>query len=335
MPDPSIRRARLAWTTYAVSSVASLYLHNMAGLLVFATAGALLLWAMVSSRRRRCFAVWLAVHGGIALAFAPWLPTFLMQSGKLHDRGWWAVEPDPQAVVASLSELYGVGASASWLLSFTIPLALYGAWRLRETIAVALSLLWLAVAGPVLLGLVTALYQPMFVTRLMVWSVIPFAILVAQGILQLRPAVLSRTLVGVVGLAGLLHLHFRYYGVRQKPDWQSAVEYLTHHVGPKDVVWATGGSEARSVYYYSNRTHRPLPPLGIEFDFHGLAQDLSAHYSEDTVAIWTLRARVRPDTTRIHEKLETIAHRSLSLKFGPELEVERYVLSRHDGRGAR
>ncbi|MGC4069409.1 MAG: glycosyltransferase family 39 protein [Polyangiaceae bacterium] len=331
--QPSIRRARIVWLSYALSSVAALYLHNIAGLLVIATAISLLLCGMVSSEPRRFFSSWLVAHLGIALAFAPWLPTFLMQSGKLHERGWWAVEPDTQAVVTTLSELYGVGPSAPWLLALTISSAAYGAWRLREEITVCLSLLWLAVAGPVLLGLVTALYQPMFVTRLMVWSVVPFLILVAQGLLHL-PVAFSRTLIGVALLAGLVNLHSRYYGVRQKPNWQAAVEYLAREVGQKDVVWATGGSEARSVYYYLNRSHRPARALSIDFDFHELARDFRGHYADDTESIWTLRARVRPDTQRVHDKLDSIARRTLSLQFGPELELQRYVLKPRDGRSA-
>jgi hypothetical protein len=321
---PPRRRAILVWAGYALACVVALYLHNTAALLVFATASSLLIAGALSSSRRCFLWSWLVTHAAIALAFAPWVPTLLDQSGKMHERGWWAVEPDAEAVFSNLTELYGVGMSAPGLLVVSVGLALYGAWRLRSDVASAGTLLWLSAAGPLLLGLVT-LYQPMFILRLMLWSAIPFAVLVAYGIGQIRPSGVAAALAGVVLLGGLLHLRAHYYGVRQKPNWEAAVEYLADHVEPRDVIWATGGSEARSVYYYLNREHRKLRPLRIDFDHSKLAQDIRPHYGDDTSAIWTLRARIRPETKLIHAKLDAVARRTLSLTFGPELELARYV----------
>jgi hypothetical protein len=257
------------------------------------------------------------------LLFLPWLPTFFEQSKQMQQKGWWAVEPDSAAVIHKLTALYGFGNHSPWVLLPLIGFAMIGVYQLRRRFTIVTALIVLSVGGPVALALAT-LFQPMFELRLMLWSAIPFAVLVATGMLAAIPQKHAVVTFGIATCFGLLNLHWNYYENRQKPNWQAAIETLAKQTGQKDVILATGGSEARSVFYYLNRECRQLPKLSIAFDIRKMAIDLGPFVKPGTTAIWTIRNRQRPETDRIEAQLNRIAKKVHSQQFGPELLVDRY-----------
>jgi 4-amino-4-deoxy-L-arabinose transferase-like glycosyltransferase len=316
-------RSRYAWITYCLAASTALYLHNTAVLFV-GTCAVALFGGWFESKNRRQFALnWSLAHTSIAVCFLPWLPTLLRQNDRMQEKGWWAVEPDAKAALNTLTDLYGIGSTAPWVVLLLGGLALFGITQLRKRRATVTALVLLSIGGPVTLAAIT-LFQPMFMLRLMLWSAVPYTVLVAHGILSLRPKLLSRTVIGVTLTYGLMCLHWGYYEIRQKPNWQSAVELLVREVASEDVILATGGAEARSLYYYLNREYRRLPALTIAFDIDKMANDVQPFLKGTPASIWTIQARERPQTIRISEQLSKVAKRVSSYQFGPQLVVERY-----------
>jgi uncharacterized membrane protein len=316
---------RKAWALYGSASIVSLYLHNTSIFFVLACSLASLTGCFDSNTRRGFLRNWVIVHTLIALAFLPWLPTLMYQNDHMQQKGWWAVTPDTASTISTLAELYGIGSKNPIVSLIFVFFAIWGAYQIRRHRPIVVALVLLTLAGPCFFGLVT-LYQPMFMVRLMLWSSLPFAVLTARGILAIPSNLAVRSLIGAVLISAATFLYFDYYGTRQKPNWQAAVEFLTQHVESSDAILAIGGAEARSVFYYLNRSHKRLPPLTIDFDIDRMAKNLQPNININGKHIWTIQARNRPQTVKITEQLSQYARRIGTFGFGPELTVEKFEL---------
>src|SRR5262249_31168618 len=71
------------WSLYAIASALVVYTHYL-GLLVLAAHG---VWVAVWERGH--LRGWTVCAAGIALAFAPWIPSFLEQLRQVHSFDWY------------------------------------------------------------------------------------------------------------------------------------------------------------------------------------------------------------------------------------------------------
>ncbi|HET9224254.1 MAG TPA: hypothetical protein VFO07_17205, partial [Roseiflexaceae bacterium] len=143
-------------------------------------------------------------------------------------------------------------------------LALLGAWRLRRRPAVLLLLLLLLLV-PFAGSLLVSLRRPIFYTRTLIWTSIPFYVLVAAGLLQLR----WRPLVGVAVLllvllnAGSLWGYYRYY---EPEDWRGVAGYVAAEAQPGDLLLFNAGWMQIPFDYYYRRVGAPLEEHGLPAD---------------------------------------------------------------------
>jgi uncharacterized membrane protein len=317
--------SRKVWALYGSASIVSLYLHNTSIFFVLACSLASLTGCFNSSTRRGFLRNWAIIHTFVALSFLPWLPTLLYQNDHMQQKGWWAVAPDTASTISTLGDLYGIGSKNPIISVVFICFAIWGTYQVRSRRSIVVALVFLTLAGPCFFGIVT-LYQPMFMVRLMLWSALPYAVLTARGILTIPSNFAIRSLLGTVVISAVTFLYFDYYSIRQKPNWQAAVEFLVRHSESSDVILAIGGSEARSVFYYLNRSHRRLPPLSIDFNIDRMAKNLQPFISTTGKYVWTIQARHRNQTVKITDQLSQYARRIATFGFGPELTIDQFEL---------
>src|SRR5262245_28819682 len=158
------------------------------------------------------------------LLWLPWLPSFLIQSRRV-DNEFWIQPPTLRSVIEHWRDMGSAfGPSGRYLYPLVLAfagLALLGAWRLRRRPAVLALLLLVPFAG----SLLVSLRRPIFYTRTLIWTSIPFYVLLAAGLLQLR----FRPLIGAVmlGLVLLNASSLRYYYRDYEPeDWRGVADYV-------------------------------------------------------------------------------------------------------------
>jgi hypothetical protein len=119
-----------------------------------------------------------------------------------------------------------------------------------------LGLMAVLVIVPSVVELVLSARRPIFTTQTMIWTSIPFSVLVTAGILALRQRVLVLTAAGamvVFSAVGILGVH-RFAG---KEDWRAAAGYLAQRAGDGDLVLFSAGWAQLPFDHYSTRVSGP------------------------------------------------------------------------------
>ena len=211
---------------------------------------------------------WAIGLGAALLLWLPWLPSFLIQSRRV-DNEFWIQPPTLQTVLEHWRNLGSAfGPSGRYLYPLVLTffgLVLLGAWRLRRRPAV-LALLVLLLLVPFAGSLLVSLRRPIFYTRTLIWTSIPFYILLAAGLLQLRFRLLivAATLLLVLLNASSLWGYYRFY---EPEDWRGVASYVASAAQPGDVVLFNAGWMQIPFDYYNRRA-------GMQLDEHGLPADL-------------------------------------------------------------
>jgi 4-amino-4-deoxy-L-arabinose transferase-like glycosyltransferase len=321
---------RFAWGSFVVGTTGALYLHNTAVLFVAATwcaVGAVVLFTPKGTLS--LMKGWVGVNGIILVLFAPWIRTLFEQSESMTERVRSKAFPSLSHVFDTIHEVY-LGGLNSPLVTFSIlALSLLGVWHLGKDKRVFVFLLTLTLSTPILFLLVS-LKQPMYLTRLLLWSAVPFSIFVAAGLTSIPgrfgPAVFGFCLLVLL----LFRLHADYYTTLQKPDWRKAITELSKAVSEDSVVLAVGDREWRLFYYYFNRKDRPYSEFLVHYDVPKMAGALP-DLIKDKKTVWTVRTRDYREGRMVRERLATLGKRMWSRKYGPRLVLEKYDLSRAVG----
>jgi hypothetical protein len=221
--------------------------------------------APTPDRRLRDWSIALAAA---LLLWLPWLPGFLVQSRRV-DAEFWIPPPTLGSVLTTWHDFcaaFGPGGPflPPLLLAFGA-LALLGALRLRvrpRLLALLLLLLFVPFAGELLVSM----RRPIFYTRTLIWASIPFYLLLAAGILQLRfRALIAAATLAFVLLSGWsLYSYYRYY---EPEGWRDAANWMAPQVRAGDIVLFNAGWVQIPFDYYFRRDGTPV-------DQHGLPADM-------------------------------------------------------------
>jgi mannosyltransferase len=249
---------RRAWLGLSVAQAAVLWTHNTATVffplaLNLAIGGAL---------------AWKYCRGGVSswpalnqtgferqwvrtqvLAFLLWLPwsiSFVIQA-VMVDRSFWIQPPTFSTLVAFLHNS-NVAFLPPWVPMAPLWHGLYwllmgvGLATLRQQPARALTLLalWLT---PIIGELLVSLRRPIFSERTLLWTTLPYLLLVAVGLRHLGSVHAKRWSGRAVQISLLLLLItlngtglFTYYGYFEKEAWDRAAEYVAGQIQPDELI---------------------------------------------------------------------------------------------------
>ncbi len=327
---------RRAWLAYGLGTAGALAVLNSAVFWLAASAAALAFVVAAAAPHRKG----LAINAGIVLAavlclWLPWLPFVSEPVMRTAVNGFWIPKPTLESVSATLAAVYLFRAAD--VLQFTLippnwpwaaagiatllpALALFGAWRLRdrkrELVVLGLAILVLPVAL-----LVISLTKPLFIPRYMMWSAVPFFILVSVGVAGAAGAP-GRALAAVVVILGAINLGATFDDER-KPRWESLVRYLASEAGPCDAIYLEGNI-THAVYELSERA--------LVTDGHRVRRVGAVAEAEAAIAagrqVWAAVGRVAHGRQRSEEAflsaLAGIGRPAETIRFGRDVALFRF-----------
>ncbi len=262
------------WALLVLAEAAALWTHNTEILLlvVALNAGVVGAWwwsrrdvstALRAFQQRGFWRLWWLGQAAVFLMWLPWSAAFVAQA-RAVDADFWIAPLSLERVWGVFNALTVAHVPAWWTLhgSWGVlggALALFGLWRLgrRAPPAWLLGALWLL---PLLLSLLVSLRRPILHEHILLWTMLPYAVLSAHGLLLIsawwQPLRLCWThsasallvLLLVVHQAGGLYGYFIEY---TKEPWDEAAEFVADHARPGDLVLfhATWGQLAFDHYY--------------------------------------------------------------------------------------
>ena len=280
------------WVLLAMAEAAAMLTHNTATILVplalnIAIGG---LWL---AQRRDCLIVrlpgvdqpkflrlWLLSQLGALLFWLPWALPFVRQA-QVVDSNFWITPPNGGAVWTALTNLTfahlpeSLPFATSWAI-VGVGLALWGIWRggLRSALTWLLVILWLL---PPIVELLVSLRRPIFYDRTLIWTTLPYYLLIAQGLMAqgIVPSKPLRMdwrsgwrllyLVLYLVLCGLGL--WNYYTTFAKEDWDKVAQHVAAQAQPNDLIlFHASWIELPFAYYYPDNA-----PLLVR---HGIPANL-------------------------------------------------------------
>jgi hypothetical protein len=278
------RRRTLYWACFAVSTTSTMLSHNT-GVLLAAAVALFVAIVMVRSVRRRARGhvdpllpsgslrqplqgvVGAATGLGAALVlWLPWLPHFVSQSRRVDDEFWISAPSLPTFLQhwEDLFNAYGPEAGRGiYVLIGVVVLIVLGVGQLRAPMALLLVLLVLV---PVALELLVSIRRPIFFTQTLVWTAIPFSVLMAAAMLRLRIRPLIILVAGGVVLLNAVAIR-SYYLDGSKEDWRTAAQYVAQGVRTGDLVlFSAAWAQIPFDYYYDRYGGPSIREHGLPTD---------------------------------------------------------------------
>jgi mannosyltransferase len=261
-----VRRRRGYLPVFIVSLAAALYTHNWA-LFLGLMCGAAFLFCVYGERveRRGLWRDGLIGFGGVAVLYAPWLPTVLYQAK--HTGAPWDLPPVLWSVTQGLYTVVGGrGAAIALLLgggAGLIALRNRGGDRAGMIRFAALSLLVLG-AGTLLIAFVYSKTTPAWAPRYLAVIVGPLLLLFGLGIAR----------AGSLGMVALALCACFWLLDPQKPSLDAksnvaaVVSRVSHDLPPGSLVLATQPEQIPTLAYYLPAGMRYGTPLGPNRDPH-------------------------------------------------------------------
>jgi uncharacterized membrane protein len=251
-------RARL-WPFYALALAAAFYTQTI-GLLAVGAHGALVLLIPAGRRQWRGFA--LALLGATAL-YAPWMIASMQHADHLPQSHWYIPWPDARGTFLVLRTILispislvsaardgtpGLGAwmpallaQALVLLAPLVPPALALPALLKsDSRGAALRVAAAAVLLPLAAVFIVSLRSSLWLPRYFVFTTPFIALLVAHGVMHMRPAALRTGWIALMFAISAFAL-WRYDVSWTKEPWRDAAGYMLEH----DSI-ANAGSESRA-----------------------------------------------------------------------------------------
>jgi hypothetical protein len=243
---------RGAYWLYALAGIAALYSQYLGAALLVALNAHWLIWWRTHSRRDSLR--WVAANGVVALAFAPWLPTFIDQQSH-------ALNTSPRTAIGLASSTliaYGGGLASGdiflWTGGALCALALVGFAVSRNRRASSLALLLWAV--PLGLVLFLGLRSGLFELRYLVLGIPGLVLLAAESLRRVKVAPLM-----VLALPAGLGLNAQYFDpALARDDYRGLVATIERSAQPGDAIMLVAPNQAEVFGYYYRG---PLPMIGL------------------------------------------------------------------------
>lgn len=286
--EPSWRQAFLAVLGLGTAQAAAMWLHNTATVLVpvALNVGVLGAWGAWRLGRlalpwpaqadRGWLRRWLAAQGLALALWLPWAGPFLTQA-RVVDAHFWVPAPTLAFVWEALGNLTVAYLPATVPLRGVWPvLGLWLAWRGARARSSQPGLTWLLVSlwlVPALLELAVSLRRPIFYDRTLIWTILPYALLIARGILAKSSTARPRRwrLPGLAGGVVLLILSgvgvWSYLATFEKEAWDKAAAVVRAAATPGDLILFNASWVQLPFDYY-------LSPADLAVERRGLPVDL-------------------------------------------------------------
>lgn len=241
-----VLRGSWRWCVALVLSLTLLlYTHNWA---LFVCAALAATTAIVARERRREF---VGVAVGVAILYAPWLPTLLYQ--VRHTGAPWSTSPNiHDLVLAPGAVLSGDGPLMAFALVGGIGLAAHIRRRDDAERTVLLGLLW-SVAITVLLAWVASQVSPAWTTRYFAVVVGALLLVAARGLVEARR-------LGLIALVLVLFVWMGYSAHNDKENARQIAAALTTH--PGELLISTHPEQIPVLRYYFGPTLRYANTFG-------------------------------------------------------------------------
>jgi hypothetical protein len=238
------------WIGYTVTSTAALYTQYMAAFVLIAgTIGFTLL--LGTQRRYRDLAFWWLAQACVALAFLPWLPTWMAQTG--FDTPW--ITRPAQSDITRTWVYLAFGAAwrgDGWsILRLVLVLGVIGlalghtVWRKgRDTLL--LPTIYALVPALLLTGV--SFLKPIYQDKQFLIVLPPLMMITAWAMTRGKPIHL---LAGVILFSTLtVGPLCENYFVKQKQQWREASRYIESHWEPGDVIYYNAGVASAGTALY-------------------------------------------------------------------------------------
>ncbi len=250
-----------AWSALIVGTATTLWMHYTAAIYVAALALALLPYIIVTLRSDRDFLrnVLLAA-AVVATLCIPYLYYLSLQFQKVSS-SFWIPALTWETFGFSLHHLFGLPALFRWQPIPNFLLALLAAAGFAKLLMerrwrIALMLTLALVIPIIALVILSDIYRPIFLSRLVLGVTVPYYLAVAVGITWLSSSWL-RTIATTVLTAIWLVSAMNFYTLHSKEPWRDVVKYVADGIRQNDIVIIVGGSTGIPFEYYRDR--QPVP----------------------------------------------------------------------------
>jgi mannosyltransferase len=250
-----VGRDRRFLAAFAVALAAMIYTHNWAlflGMGTFVTLALLWRWAPGAEERRALVRDGLLAYGGVALLFAPWLPTLLHQARKTGAP--WAEEPTLQQLLSAVGLLLG-GATPAVALLLVAGNGLAG--RLRDDRDRRTAALVAITVSAIALAWLASQVSPAFANRYFAAFVGPLLLLAAVGL-----SAAGRLGLVCFALVAFVWFDDRTAALQTKSNARSVGASIQTYVTAGDLVVSTHPEQLPLVAYYLPRGVRYADSLG-------------------------------------------------------------------------
>ena len=271
--NPGAWRAAAPWLAYILGTAMALWVHYPAVFLPIAANFVMLMSGRELTGRPRFTRNWIVAQLAVVALCSPLIPLYLQQSSGPN------LAPVPAVNLATvfdalLPDMNSSGGTPLFLglraLGFELAMVAVGlaiwAWRgNRRWLIFALGLWLIPLAGEIIVSFV---WRPILATRTLIWTTIPFYLIVSTAIAQLgRRPVYRAAVVIALSLIMAYGLRLNYW---QKPEyeaWRPVAQYIAGGVRPGDVILFNDSYVQLPFDYYFTQYHIPVVEHGIPGDF--------------------------------------------------------------------
>ncbi|HSJ35408.1 MAG TPA: glycosyltransferase family 39 protein [Acidimicrobiia bacterium] len=258
----------LAWPAYTLFAGVAFLLHVTGlGMAVAANLTVLAWWLTRRPKPPRFARNWIVANLGVLIIWLAWIPGFMDQLRTIT-ADWWVPSPTLLSVAEGGADL--IAPSFGWDMPWNGE-----TWGAVILVVVGLVLVgigtrWLALGHRVLIWtflltlpaieLAYSLRRPIFLTRTIIWLLIPLALGLALAALRPRrwwPA--TTALLLVVSLFGGI----AYHATHTKTAWDEAVDLVAATAGPEDLVLIQPANTVVAFNHYAE-------PLGLDATVYGV-----------------------------------------------------------------